>query len=235
MNRKGLVAAVLCGAIFGCSSESDVDIGDGRSGERLSDYASVWVGYAEAHEFADGSDRVRITLDSEGNGALIVGDASEPVADAEHPPVPGADGLVPGFPYTIKAASVADSRLSFRAQPNESFTPFCELQSPVLFDPAVPDNYRCLPALGRGWDGMGTCWVQGEGPREYLDCGFIDACWNVCECTSASCTITDIPGTDPRALDFARVDGSLSDGGDVLVGTFVPTGDERLTVRLTRQ
>jgi hypothetical protein len=59
----------------GCSSSHKVDIGEGHeptavSGESLSDYAGVWDGYAEAFTWDDGTDHIRITLDSAGTGTL---------------------------------------------------------------------------------------------------------------------------------------------------------------------
>lgn len=237
MKTRGLVLCGVLAAVSGCSSKDEVDIGDenaAKTGERLSDYADVWEGYAEAYEFADGSDKLRIVLDAEGNGSLVVGDSAEPVVDAEHPWRPGQDGLVPGFRYTVRAASVAASRLTFSAQRSESFADFCELQTPFPADPRMPDAYFCVPRGENGFDDKDTCWIRVEGEeKRYLDCALYEACTGTCQCTSTGCGIPQ-RSTDDSGY-FSQMDASLTDGGDVLTGTFVPWAEVRVTVRLERQ
>src|SRR5450432_936374 len=74
------LVALLCGAGFSaaCSGGGAVNIGNTAViGSQLSDYAASWDGYAEAYTFMpDGSDRVRLTIDANGQGTLEVGNAA---------------------------------------------------------------------------------------------------------------------------------------------------------------
>src|SRR4051812_34615530 len=81
-----LASPFACSSATSRTSEEPIDIAKGRIGERLEDYAAHWEGYAEANSFADGSDKVRITLDASGDGTLEIGD-SAPMPPATDPSV----------------------------------------------------------------------------------------------------------------------------------------------------
>src|SRR6476659_3835989 len=87
----------LLGASTGCGSDGGkVDLGNdnvAKTGEKLSDYAGDWKGYAEAFHFDDGTDTVAIKLDRHGNGVIEVGEADPlppPKADEIYPPIDDA-------------------------------------------------------------------------------------------------------------------------------------------------
>jgi hypothetical protein len=231
-----------------CSSGKPVDLGENRpqeTGEFLSDYAATWDGYAEAYTFPSGSDRVRMNLDAQGHGTLVLGDATPPPpatdGNAEYPP--GVNELLvddpayemyEGVPFTVQQAEVQDQRIQFGMDPLELYKSWCALQTPVLDTTSSPDApyYSCVPH-GTLTYYQGVCTVENpDGTSAPLNCAKMDLCGakNVCECTAAGCTagVTD-------SLDAApgRFDAALENGGARLVGTL--TFPQRITVRLTRK
>jgi len=135
-----LLGAALSTGWACASANAPVDIGDGRKGERLEDYAAHWEGYAEAYNFADGSDKVKLTLDASGNGTLQIGD-SAPLPVATDPSVAypasftgtGAldeyTKLFPGFAYAIDTATVESARIRFTLNPWQVAHDWCSLQT----------------------------------------------------------------------------------------------------------
>jgi len=253
---KACALITLLGAA-GCSSDSPVDIGDGKKrGEALSDYVAVWDGYAEAYEFLDGSDRVRIALDDDGNGFLEVGDSPNPDQESTSggppPTVFISPALSPGYVYPIVVASVEGTRLRLGAT-YPSLGPWCEAQPPVLYDPDnTPGLYSCYPLIEGFENGMGSyqqdeengiCWVTDSS--EAFPCRVPFYCWQACGCTADGCQLasTETPavityGQVPELTlenSMIRMDGALNDGGDMLTGTLVSDSGHRLTVRLQRQ
>jgi hypothetical protein len=242
-SRKSLALPLVL-ALSACSSDP-VDIGDDRvvrTGEKLSDYAAEWIGYTEGHEFWAGSDRVRITLDENGEGTLEVGD-SPPIPPATNPDVGYPDTepknspedlispavmLLSGFSYTVNEATVEERRLRLEIDLYELYTDWCEMQTPY----PVESTYGCLPGTSGGFD-AGRCYKDDPETGEpfYADCAKIGMCapGRICSCTAEACTAVAEPS---RVLDAA-----LEDGGDGLEGTFtVPLGSpEHVTVRMTRQ
>lgn len=250
---------MLINALFaaGCASGKPVDIGENTSaktGEKLSDYAASWDGYAEAYNLPSGSDRVRMTLDEHGNGTVKLGedvDYGAPQADVgyaapagfnELNPVPVlTQALAEGFAYSAIAATVQDERLQFGADGNELYQSWCELQTDYPPNPATPGEDTCEPSSGFGWDGS-ECLVSPNGDSILsapIDCYKAALCeqpGQPCTCTSAGCTVL-LETTLAQAPN--RVDGALSDGGDSFTGTLVLKIDEynesRITIHLTRQ
>jgi hypothetical protein len=208
-----LVVALF--GIAGCASDPEVDIGDGRTGEQLRDYAAAWEGYAEAHTFSDGSDRVRLTLDEDGEGTLEIGDSPALTVDPDHPQA--ASDLVPGFAYTVRFAEVESKRLRFRFDPHESLAGWCAVQTPSLFF-SDPEVWACLPNGTTSSAGKGNCFLTPDGEEERpVDCQAIYICGSgICACTEQSCAIPEL--SEEQALDYA-VDGALEQGGNRLVGT----------------
>jgi len=244
MSKQAIYASVVTICIA-CSSSEAVDIGDGRSGQRLSDYAAVWEGYAEAHAFADGSDRVEIALDDDGNGTLRVGEAQSPDTSGDTLPKDTTQfhDLVPGFLYPIRGAGVEDSRLRLAVDLKELYRPWCEAQAPTPFDPeALPGVYSCLAhrtVLSGTEDGQ--C-ITEEG--RILPCEALDLCLGTCECTVDSCTIGDHPprwreaashGVEYSEVRHARIDGTLNEDGHALDATLSVFDAAGPRVRLERQ
>src|SRR5690606_33165960 len=112
-----------------------LDVGDEKAqlGQALTDYAAGWDGYAQAFVFAgDGADRVRLTIDQNGEGTIRFGE-EELFGPATDP-----DGLYPltypyeyeevfepvsfpearsGVEYPIVDAQVENARLRFEFNP----------------------------------------------------------------------------------------------------------------------
>lgn len=244
-NSTAFCSLILLGAA-GCSSDSEVDIGDARTGERLTDYAATWEGYAEAYAFSDGSDKVRLELDSQGRGTLQVGDSPLVALDAEagsKPPGFSQRSVGAGPQYPIEA-NVQEKRLRFQANPEDGFRDWCEAQPPVLYAAEHPGAYSCSPRVSlQGLaDTSEICEVIGSGETVY--CLAPATCWFVCECTEHRCTSEGDPvekawkleafglltGSSPQTL----FDGVLTDGGETLEGTLVMM-DQPITLRLQRQ
>jgi hypothetical protein len=133
-------AAALCAGAACSSASAPVDIGDSWTGQKLEDYAAHWEGYAEAHDFADGSDKVKLTLDASGNGTLEIGDSAPlPVATNPNVGYPASFGgrldfeqfstLFPGFAYTIGTATVESARIRFSLNPWQIERDWCALQT----------------------------------------------------------------------------------------------------------
>jgi hypothetical protein len=232
--------------VCACGNEP-VDIGDDAVGSELSDYAARWDGYAEAYRFDSDSDAIRVRLDENGNGVFQVGTAA-PLAPPTDPTVgyppayadkaeqaPG--GLYSGFSYTIEGAVVENSRLRLSVNPNEVFTTWCDLQTPVRDDfNSTPEEeyYNCIPNAAIGDDEEG-CWIQPEGSGvERIDCQRLRICRydGVCECTADGCRAKPVPAS----AYSVNLDARLESNGDVLEGTLLLTylGEERVTVRMTR-
>src|SRR6478752_1246764 len=145
MNRlarnSALLAAVLSTG-WACSAVNEpVDIGDCYTGEHLEDYAAEWEGYAEAYNFADGSDKVRLKLDASGNGTLEIGNSPAlPIAtdpNVGYPASYKSDSsfeqftyLFPGFAYAVDTATVESARIRFTLNPWQIARDWCEMQTP---------------------------------------------------------------------------------------------------------
>ncbi len=254
MKFQKLSLVVVLAAAWGCAGKDAVNIGDDRqtpkakTGELLSDYAASWDGYTEAYKFGSGSDRLRIELDDEGNGTVVLGDGAPPAPatdpDARYDPYgfrppmegPPTSTLGEGFAYTVQHAEVHDKRIRFGIDGYEVYKSWCELQVPVhdtTGDPNAPE-YGCIPYHTSAGSNGTTChyddYVTGEEVE--ASCVRIDYCSAspVCTCTADGCTVAPLTSADatPYVLDAV-----LDDNGDSLVGTMTLSG--HLTVRMERQ
>jgi hypothetical protein len=249
MQTKLILIAAGALASLACSGGDPVNIGENnpaKTGEFLSDYAATWDGYVEAHDFASGSDRVRLTLDENGVGYLEVGDMPLVPAPTDpdtgyavelDPDVAGPPLLVTreGFRYTAFGTSVENSRIQLGVFSNEFYKSWCELQTSYLWDGgASVATHSCIPNSGhQTWPD--NCSLYVDNVEEPIDCNKLNLCIHPdmpCNCDSAGCGV-DIPSL-PAAQYPTRLDGALEDGGNSLVGTLVLDG-ERTTVRLQRQ
>lgn len=122
----------------------------GVVGSQLSDYAGSWHGYAEAFQFDDGTDTVRIELDAAGNGVIEVGDAHAlPAPDPQHiyPPFrssepsafkPGGrrdlSALLSGFDYAVHGARVESARIRLQVNGSELYEDWCAMLPPLRID-----------------------------------------------------------------------------------------------------
>ena len=217
-------------ALAACSSADKVDIGDNSPpaslGSKLSDYAGSWSGYAEAFQFADSSDHVRLLLDEHGDGTLEVGaDGPEPALDLDIGPPSSARGLLPAYSYTLASSTVTEKRLKIAAQSWEPDVPYCAAFTPIYDSYNDSGHYSCLPNLPHRSEADSRCFFTPEGAPEIpFDCRKQE-CLRACSCTETACTSV---GSD----DDIQIDAALSDS-NTLVGTLI-VPDGRVTIRLEK-
>lgn len=246
MARNSLLLAAFS-SVVGCSSaNAPVDIGDSRTGEKLEDYAAHWEGYIEANKFADGSDKVRLTLDASGNGTLEIGD-SPALAPATDPDAyyPRSDGRVdlpsPGFAYSIHAATVESARIHFSSNPWEFEQSWCALQT--SYDWGVVDEsgahfYQCNPHGSLESPADGSCFIVPDGQTADtgslpISCARAHMCFNhICSCDAQGC-FANVEPPSKQAETYTLFDAALGDAGESLVGTLKLRGKPN-TVRLHR-
>lgn len=246
---KNVCCLALVSASFACSSGgSAVDIGESRTGQKLQDYADTWEGYVEAYKFADGSDKVRVSLDAEGNGTLEVGDsAALPTATDPDVGYPASftgnpselSGLFPGVSYPIKSAAVQSARIQFVVNPLEVEHDWCALQTSYPVTVGGEADYRCVQELKFALPFFTNCTVNDGGSEVAVDCMKLALCTGpntqACTCTSSGCTVYENPAGVTG--NYTQLDAALADAGESLIGT-VLIGTEpgqRINVRLTRQ
>jgi hypothetical protein len=263
MTRNLFLLAAALSTSWACSAENKpVDIGDARTGERLQDYAAVWEGYAEAYTFADGSDKVKISLDSLGNGTLEIGNGPAlPIAtdpSLRYPtnaelnwPAQYAK-LFPGFAYTVDTATVESARIRFTLNPWQVAHDWCALQTQTY------DSHYAVGSGGAGSSDISNVFPSGGAPpgfavgpdssgyglSQYRCVPFeripsnpdkFDMCWNgLCSCDEQSCTNYAPPAG--AMATRGQLDAALDNGGNSLVGTLkVGNGGQiSMTVRLKR-
>lgn len=243
-----LISLVTCvSALSACASNKPVDLGDDKTSttaQGLAAYEGAWDGYVEAYKFASGSDRVRITLDAEGQGTIEVGDApaippftnpniayptTDPTTDLNAFLEVQASDTHPheGYGYPVGDAAVRGGRISFTFWATDLQKAWCEAQtSYYAFGSGEETHYNCVKGGGGGPMGDGSFCADDEGNK--LDCGFINTCLIACSCGVSSCTSRRDSATE------IQVDGALDADGKALVGTLV-LPDTRTTIRLERQ
>jgi hypothetical protein len=252
----GIVATLALGFVtLSACTDTPVDIGEkdpALSKSDLAAYAASWDGYAELHEFEDGTDRVRITLDEQGNGHVRFGNRELIAAATDpagvYPPQNATSGTRAvanpsepwsGFDYTIGNAHVEAERIRLGAAMAELFSSYCALQTPYLdtINTSEP-MYHCIPNTGGGSDEDG-CFVYehaaapGEDwnsiPKIRVSCQQSGMCMMGmgCTCSATGC------GVDTTNADV-ELDAALDDSQENLVGT-MSLGGQRITVRLKRQ
>lgn len=228
-------------SLFGCGEPQDLDVGDLQSenlGQALSDYAAQWDGYAEAFVFdGDETDRVRLTIDVNGEGTIRLGEeelfAAPTDADDLHPPTfpeEGADAVEPtlrrarsGFEYPLSNVNVEDSRLRFEFNTLHFMEAWCALQS-------NSERPEWTESFG----------YSAQTSEEGSTCGYFDtdqnwiefACHLAAQRIQCDCD-ADICYAKSR---IARVDAAISDNGKTLSGTLLLHGDpgQRITIVLAR-
>jgi hypothetical protein len=235
---------VLALGALGCGGSGDVNIGNdgpeptGTLGESLSDYEGSWEGYIEGYSFPDGSDLVRLTLDEEGNGTLVLGNDTDPL------PAPDPDAAPPGWdngmmaiaptmllghPFEVDSATLQSKRIKLATSEPEAYQEWCALQTPVLDEVNTEEpTYWCVRNVGYISMNGEMCFEQDT--NEPVPCGKL-LCQQLCACTSTACSW--IGGTSAPSLDAA-----LDSTGESLVGTLVsnlPGTSGSVTVRLERQ
>jgi hypothetical protein len=248
-----LLALLACSA---CSEASDdpVDLGENtpaKAGEKLGDYAAAWDGYAEAYFFESGSDRIRMVLDEQGAGYVLLGNVLElapgTLPHFTEPYSSIHEGFAEGFRYPAHAARVQGRRLQLGLRTYDAFTDWCADQTPVLAGNSSSEPmYYCLPIatvmdLDENGCYLGWCadpiFCNSRSPetKQYVECGAIGLChvYGYCMCTADSCSMAAELEPEPEDLSsYSLFDGVLEDEGNELVGTL--NVNERVVVRLTR-
>jgi hypothetical protein len=226
-----LAPLTLTLAVAPACSNSNGSIDIGRNvGNQLADYAASWDGYAEAYNFSDSSDRVRITLDESGQGALVVGDQAAPAPlQLDDPNLNPVDinpvsGLVAGVSYRVVGAHIAQKRIQLGINLNEQYRSWCAAQPPIC----TGESCNCLPPNFNAQCGAGSsCLVTNVDTGETSTVSsaklYLCAAVQVCACTTLGCSIGG-----PTAL----FDAALDNAGTELVGSLVL--GERVTVRMSR-
>jgi hypothetical protein len=258
-------ALLLCAGLpLACSGGKSINIGNTNTlGSQLSDYAASWDGYAEAAAFLpDQTDRVRVTIDADGNGALEIGNAptlpppSNP--NVGYPPsIVDNTGMFEGFLYPTHAAAISADRIQLGINPHDVYAAWCALQTPYVFsfsELPVPDGgtqaYGCLPNWGTGPNnspdggpdgGPGCALTPPDGGAILpVDCEKIALCGlglglNVCSCTASSCTSLAVPSGAGANQYPVELDAALDSTGKTLTGTLAISSTLRVTVVLTKQ
>jgi len=244
-----------------CSNGGKVDIGDTQAvGARLSDYAASWDGYAEAYTFSpDGTDRVRLTLDPNGQGTLRPGDSAllPPPTDPNVGYPPGiSDGhaingdLWTGFQYQVYGAQITENRIQIGINPKDLFAAWCAIETPVPsenttlvsvddagIEAVTTTSYACLPDTGGSKTGS-SCYTPDANGQDTqpVDCDklFLCAVTPVCTCTATSCAIPSVPTDTPPSGYPVELDAALDSSGSSLTGTLLLDG-QRITVRMQKQ
>lgn len=260
----GTVSTMIL-AIVGSTACSDApaDIGEKNPALAKSDlaaYAATWVGYVEAYQFEDGTDRVQLVLDEQGQGSIRFGDrelvAAPTDPEAYYPPhatatfwsepTKTAHTIFSGFEYPVNDARVESERIRFGTTSTEPFSSYCALQMPYL-DPLRSTEeqpfYKCLPyTLLKSKLSMPstTCtipatttsssWAQGD-PMVDVNCEQLSMCDGFGPLECA-CTAAGC-SVDTTTQDIS-LDAALDDDQQRLVGTLI-VQEKRLTVRLGRE
>jgi len=251
-----LVVLLLFGAVSGCSGGGQVNLGDVQNvGAKLSDYVATWSGHAQAYVFSDGSDHIRLTIDSNGHGTLRVGEASAPPDPTDphvgYPPdaAPGpAISMfvgIPGFSYPIYSTQVQSHRIQLGVDLNDIYTKWCALQTPGPSpdgNDAPGTKFTCGPQLSASLQKIEhpansndcTAYAQ-DGSTKVANCDWLDMCWlsPVCTCTATACSSTAM--ADRMLSQYpVQIDGQLDASGETFTGTMAVLGN-RVTVILERQ
>jgi len=234
-----LIASGISAASVGCS-DAPVNIGDTHTqGDRLSDYAAVWDGYAQAFSFGDGSDHLRVTIDASGQGTFVVGDSAPPP-----PPTDPAVGYpagyrgmfstgagvgppLPGYPYPIHAAEIQSERIQLGVDFRDFYSAWCALETSYPHSTGIngPDEYGCMPEVSKidppEPDSPWCTVTYLDGTSETLDCGMVSLCVleSMCTCTASSCSAALVPAGSAVSQYQIWMDAALDDKGSTLTGT----------------
>lgn len=254
---------VLAVMEFTACSDAPADIGEKNPALAKSDlaaYAATWVGYVEAFQFEDESDRVQLVLDEQGQGSIRFGDRELVPAPTDptayYPPHTSAtnwggagkisNAIFSGFEYPVKSARVESERIRFGTASTEPFRPYCALQTPYLDSLRSTEGqqiYKCLPyTLLKSIGSMPTTtctipatttsntWTQGD-PTVDVNCEQLSMCDGM---ESFGCTCTAAGCSVNTTVQDINLDAALDDDQLSLVGTLI-LNEKRLTVRLDRE
>jgi hypothetical protein len=254
--RTGVLLLSLClVAPLGCADDGPVNIGSTKAiGSQLSDYAAAWTGYTQAFTFPDGSDHVRLTIDSEGHGFLQVGESAllAPPSDPHLGYPPGAGGAFkttgigppyPGFQYSLHATVVESARIRVGVDLNDVYKDWCALQTPIALTTnpyGGEGGYGCAPSwtkIEHALDSETCTLFSPDGSTAIVNCDWLSQCWfpPLCTCTAEGCHANLIAEGTAVAGYPLQIDGALDASGSVLTGTLLNRPDGRVPVILQKQ
>lgn len=245
----GSLSATMMAAVLSGCSNTPVDIGEkDTQGEQTGTSALVgtWDGYVEAYTFEDGSDRVRLTVDSQGKGTIRFGNREliPPPTDpkANYPAfttnnywiLENPHRLWSGYEYALQNNLIDAERIRFDIGELQPFESYCALQTPVKVSSDVSSSdYACI-GESIAWDGKCYVCPPDSGcsydltPDMEVPCEQQNACAGVrfCTCYASRCTAAASQGLP--------VDATLDDTHRNLTGTLI-YDSQRLTIHLKRQ
>ena len=237
---RAIVCMTLGIGVVCCNGETLVVASPPDAGPDAETGVERWVGYIEGGQLPSGSERVELTIRSDGTGTFRAG---EPGGDFPPPTDPTigwppidlcnyrGSAVIERLVYPLDQVTREPSRLRMRFLSGAPWKDWCALQKPL---PVPPDGagqvrYVCYDTDADGYRvGPEGCWSLGPSGHPF-DCAQgslcgLELCGNisnltggVCQCTETSCTSRDI-GT---IMDF-YVDGDLASGTS-------PAGNVRLT------
>ncbi|HMA92888.1 MAG TPA: hypothetical protein VKP30_09385 [Polyangiaceae bacterium] len=258
----GTVSTMILAAMgFTACSDAPADIGEKNPALAKSDlaaYAATWVGYVEAYQFEDETDRVQLVLDEQGRGSIRFGDRKLITAPTDpaayYPPHTSAtywgeggkisNVVFSGFEYPIDSARVESERIRFGTASTEPFSSYCALQTPYLDALRGTEEqpfYKCLPYTLLKSINMprttctipatttGNSWTQGD-PTVDVNCEQLSMCDGI---ESFGCTCSAAGCSANTSIQDISLDAALDDDQQSLVGTLI-LQEKRLTVRLNR-
>jgi hypothetical protein len=210
---SGATLAALHDAIVAAGYGAETAITPPDASAPVTGPAQSWTGYIENHQFASGSDRIKLvfTPDASGQvtGAVTFGTGIAPLP-ATDPNV----GYPPGFKYssslpvegpafTIRNGSLQSNRLRFSINVVDIWAGWCALQ------PAPTDGSgTCMPAATSQFaiNGDDCTLTLTSGESMPFNCEKFELCsmMVVCECSPAGCVA--------RTNDLTTFDVFLADG-----------------------
>lgn len=214
-SRFMLAIGVLTMATAGSGcSQGPVNIGDQTPTTQLKTglaaYAASWDGYIEAYSFADGSDRVRVTVNEDGTGSIRFGNEDllpQPTdPNAKFPPdlpmcedcylysanaIPDVYG---GFLFSLNDVHVATERLQGTSTNKEVFEAWCKLQTShqlVYSDSSGNIQYNCSACNGNSP-------ASDMNPSDF--CMEFSSCPYYTDAVQSDAGITSVPSLCEREL-----------------------------------
>ena len=243
--RGSCVASGVLGllALVGCGAKS-VDLGD--DGPPPPTLEGVWVGSVTSDVFVRNPKSLRLTIDAEGQGTLLVGEAALPLPtdpNSGSPPEAQLDAaeasgmllhLYEGATYSTLNVQVSGASYGFEVDYVEAFEPFCAIQTPLLTE----FGYRCLPNWGGGVrreNGEKRCHQvdPATGVEHPEDCLAVFLC-SVDLTLGCFCTETECFAESQRGPQTVPFDLELDGGGNVLRGV-LPLDSGSAPVVLVRE
>ena len=183
-------------------------------GASLADYAGKWDGHAEAYEFNDGSDRIRLSIDEDGDGrargrrfAGVAGARSGRRLSAgcsrtSHKGLHRqwrCEGFYPGFEYPIDGANVESKRIRFKATDARGLPRVVRIADADPERRCDSEGYSCAPGgLRHGMATRTATCTTGDGDTP-IDCGKLRcASQRLHVRRETSCNISDPAGLAVR-------------------------------------